>query len=264
MSELFKQTDALNVLAVWEVRCFHLVPTCFVCWVKRCCLVACHYGFQELISFLKPLRVWRSNMKILMYVLFHQTSWYPACTRRLWCPSSSWTLLCTVSVGNSSAVDKSEIVTHHFSPLMLCSHLSLLCWASVCIHHHVCLLDDFQTHFTIFQHAVLHYAITIHLHQFVMNINVRNIFHQFKPDHITNSLVEQILQCYCFCTLMYHMSSILHHVSYVPLATGAACTQKVKYLIDTKVAGKGPWCVERGSCIGSTLPSIFWHVNHSV
>lgn len=172
--------------------------------------------------------MWRSSMKILICVLFHQTSWYPACTCRLWCPSSSWTLLCTISVGNCSAVGNSEIVTHHFSPLMLCSHPSLLCWASMCINHHVCLLDDFQTHFTIFQHAVLHYVITMHLHQFVVNISVRSIFHQFKPDHITNSLVEHILQCYCFCTLMYHMSSILHHVSYVPLATGAWQTQKLQ------------------------------------
>jgi len=36
---------------------------------------------------------------------------------------------------------------------------------------------------------------------------------------------------------MYHMNSVLHHVLYVPLATGVTFSQKVKYLIDTKVTG---------------------------
>jgi len=33
------------------------------------------------------------------------------------------------------------------------------------------------------------------------------------------------------------MNGILQHVFYVPLATGVTSTQKVKYLIDTKVTG---------------------------
>jgi hypothetical protein len=36
---------------------------------------------------------------------------------------------------------------------------------------------------------VLYYAITIHLYQFMVNVSGRSIFHQYKPDHITNSLV---------------------------------------------------------------------------
>ena len=176
-----------------QVRCFHLIPACFVCWVKWWCLIACHCGFQELISFLKPLKMWRSTFKILISLLFHQTSWYPACTHRVWCPSSSWTLLCTVSVGNSSAVDKYQVVTHQFSEIDSSTHAVFtsifVVLASMFIHHHVCMLDHFQTHFTIFQHAVLHYAITIHLHQFMVNVSGRSKFHQYKPDHITNFLV---------------------------------------------------------------------------
>lgn len=137
VSELFQQTDTLHFLAVWEVRCFHMIPACFVCWVKLCCLVAYHCGFQELISFLKLLKMWRTTCKVLISVLFHQASLYPACTRRLWCPSSSWTLLCTVSVANSSTVGKSQVVTHQFSNNCFlhscCVHIHLCCAGPECL-----------------------------------------------------------------------------------------------------------------------------------
>lgn len=38
------------------------------------CLTACHCGFQELMSFFKPLKMWNNNLKMLIFVFFHQTS----------------------------------------------------------------------------------------------------------------------------------------------------------------------------------------------
>ena len=53
------------------------------------CLTACHCGFQELMSFFKPLKMWNSYLKMLIFL----------------CSSIR-------NLDNFSAVDRFQIVTH--------------------------------------------------------------------------------------------------------------------------------------------------------
>ena len=79
-------------------------------------LVTCHCGFQALIRMLsKLLKILKSRLRTLMFVLLHQTSLYVA-----------WTLCgipflhghcCTVLMHNFDAMDSSQIVTAQFAKI---------------------------------------------------------------------------------------------------------------------------------------------------
>jgi hypothetical protein len=47
-------------------------------------LTACHCGFQKFMSFFKPLKMWKSNLKMLIFffffVFFHQKSGQLQCS----------------------------------------------------------------------------------------------------------------------------------------------------------------------------------------
>jgi hypothetical protein len=99
-----------EIFCTWKSWVF-LCHSSLVWGVKWCTRLSLPIITDSRKSFPSSLNSRRcENLKMLIFVLSQQTSWFPE-WNTLRHPCSSWTILCTVQMVNSNAANKSRIVT---------------------------------------------------------------------------------------------------------------------------------------------------------